>query len=57
MTFHVMCVHMILSSDLLLSVHLAELNRLAICSLCNLTICNISYFPFWLDLGSDCFSS
>ena len=30
-----------------------------LCSLCILTICNISYFPFWfcrLDLGSDCFA-
>ena len=33
---------------------------LTICSLCNLTICHFSYFPFWfrgLDLGSDCFRS
>ena len=32
------------------------LTRLTICSLCILTICNFSYFPFWfwgLDLGSD----
>ena len=28
------------------------------CVLCIVTICNLSYFPFWflgLDLGSDCF--
>ena len=33
--------------------------RVIICSLCILTICNISYFPFWfegLDLGSYCLS-
>ena len=23
------------------------LNRMTICSLCDLTICNFSYFPFW----------
>ena len=36
------------------------LPRLTICSLCILTLCHFSYFPFWfwgLDLGSDCFSS
>ena len=36
------------------------LTRRTIYSLCILTICNFSYFPFWfwvLDLGSDCFSS
>ena len=36
------------------------LTRLNICSLCILTICKISYFPFafrGLDLVSDCFSS
>ena len=32
------------------------LTRLTMCSLCNLTICNFSYFPL-LDFGSDCFSS
>ena len=50
MTFHFMCVHIILSS-----VSVAEwppfgkklLTRLTICSLCILTICNMSYFPFW----------
>ena len=52
-TFHLMCVHIIFSS-----VSVAEwplfgkklLNRLTICPLCILTICNtcISYFPFWL---------
>ena len=33
---------------------------LTICSLCILTICNFSYFPFRFwgpDLGSDCLSS
>ena len=32
------------------------LTRLTICSLCILTICNFSYFPFWFrgrNLGSD----
>ena len=38
--FHLMCVHVILSSVRLLSGHL-----LGICFLCILTICNISYFP------------
>ena len=63
LTFHLMCVHIIFSSVLV-----AEwpyfgkelLPRLTICSLCILTLCNFSYFPFWfsgLDLGSDCFSS
>ena len=57
MTFHLTCVHIISSS-----VWVAEwlLTRLTICSLCIWTICNFSYFPFWvlaLDLGSDCFSS
>ena len=36
------------------------LTRLTICSLCILTICNFSYFPYGflgLDLGFDCFSS
>ena len=49
-TFHLMCVHIIFSS-----VSVAEwspfgkqlLIRLTICSLCILTICYISYFPFW----------
>ena len=63
MTFHLTCVHIILSS-----VWVAEwpsfgkqlLTRLTICSICILTIYNFSHFPFWflgLDLGSDCFSS
>ena len=51
-----MCVHILFSS-----VWVAEwppfwkelLTRLTICSLCNLTICNFSYFP--VCLGSDCF--
>ena len=62
MAFHLMCVHFFSS------VWAAEwppfdkllLTRLAVCSLCTLTICNISYFPFWfwrVDLGSDCISS
>ena len=50
MTFHLMCVHIISSS-----VSVAEwplfgkelITQLTICSLCILTICNISYFPFW----------
>ena len=50
MTFHIMFVHIIFSS-----VKVAEwppfgkelLNRLTICSLCILTICILSYFPFW----------
>ena len=50
MTFHLMCVHIIFSSVLV-----AEwpyfgkelLPRLTICSLCILTLCNFSYFPFW----------
>ena len=61
MTFHHMCVHIIFSS-----VWIAEwpffgnemLTRLTICSLCILTICNFSYFPFCirgLELGSDYF--
>ena len=36
------------------------LTRLTMCSLCILTICNFSYFPFsfrGLDLGSGCFRS
>ena len=63
MTFRLTCVHIIFSS-----VWVAEwppfgkelLTRLAICSLCILTICNFSYSPFWdigLDLASDCFST
>ena len=58
---HLMCVHIIFSW-----VWVGEwppfgeelLTRMAICSLCILTICNFSYFPFWfwvLDLGSDFF--
>ena len=61
--FHLTCVQISFSS-----VWVAEwppfgkkmLNRLTICILCILTICNFSYFPFsflGLDLGSDCFSS
>ena len=57
-----MCVHITFTS-----VWVAEwptfwkelLTRLNICSLCILTICNFSYFPFWfrgLELGSNCFS-
>ena len=50
MTFHLMFVHISLSS-----VYVAEcqpfgkklLTRLIICSLCIMTICNFSYFPFW----------
>ena len=61
MTFHLIRVHIIFSS-----VWVAEwphfwkelLTRLTTCSLCILTICNFSYFPFFEgDLGSDCFSS
>ena len=36
------------------------IHGVTICSLCILTICNFSYFPFWflvLDLGTDRFSS
>ena len=36
------------------------LARVAVCSLCILTICNFIYFPFWFfraALVSDCFSS
>ena len=52
MTFHLMCIHIILSS-----VWVAEwppfgeelLSRLAVCSLCILTICNIGYFPFCFE--------
>ena len=51
MTFHLTYVHIIFSS-----VMVADwppfgkklLTRLTICSLCFLTICNLSYFPFWL---------
>ena len=47
---HLMCVHIIFSSVLV-----GEwpyfgkelLPRLTICSLCILTLCNFSYFPFW----------
>ena len=57
-TFHLMCFHILFRS-----VWVAEwppfgkelLTRLTICSFCILTICNLSYFPFWvcgLDLGS-----
>ena len=52
MTFHLTCVNIILSS-----VWIAEwppfgkwlLTRLTICSLCILSICNYSYFPFWFE--------
>ena len=62
-TFHLTCVHIILVRFRLLSGHLLEkkaahsVNHVLFCIL---TICNISYFPFWflgLDVGSDCFSS
>ena len=57
MTFHLTCIHIILSL-----VWVAErslfgkylLYRLTICSLCILTICNFSHFSFWFC--SDCFS-
>ena len=50
MKFHCTGAHIIFSS-----VWVAEwppsgkqlLTRLTICSLCILTICNVSYFPFW----------
>ena len=50
-TFHLTCVHINFTF-----VSVAEwlpfgkyiLTRLTLCSLCVLTICNISYFPFWL---------
>ena len=50
LTFHITCVHIILSSVLV-----AEwpyfgkelLPRLTIYPLCFLTICNFDYFPFW----------
>ena len=53
MTFHLTCVHIIFRS-----VSVAEwppcgkllLTRLTICSLCILTVCNISCFPL-LELG------
>ena len=50
MTFHLMFVHIILSSVLVAEwpTFEKELNpRLTICSLCILAICNFSYFPFW----------
>ena len=55
MTFHLMCVHIMFSSF-----SLAEwppfgkelLTRLTICSLCILTICNISHFLFWVLIAS-----
>ena len=49
-TFHLMLVHIILSSvwDTEWPPFGKELlARLTICSLCFLTICNFSYFPFW----------
>ena len=42
--FHLTCVYIIFSSVRLLSGQL--ITRLTMCSLCILTICNISYFPF-----------
>ena len=62
-TFHLMIVNIIFSL-----VWVAEWppsgkklpTRLTICSLCILTICYFSYFPFWFlgrDLGSDSPSS
>ena len=50
MTFHLTCVHNIFSSVLVAvwqPFGKKLLIRLNICSLCVLTICNISYFPFW----------
>ena len=49
-TFHLMCFHIIFNL-----VWVAEwpsfgkelLTRLTICSLCILTMCDFSYFPFW----------
>ena len=49
-TFHLMCVQIIVSSVLVVewpSFGKELLTRLTICSLCILSICNISYFPFW----------
>ena len=60
MTFHLMFVHIIFSSDVTEWPSFGKelLTRLTKCSLCILTICNFSnmYFPFWFwrrNLGSD----
>ena len=48
--FHLMCVHIIFSSFWVaerLSFGKELHTRLTMCSLCILTICNFSYFPFW----------
>ena len=50
LTFHLMCVHIIFSSVLVAEWQYFGkelLPRLTISSLCILTICNFSYFPFW----------
>ena len=48
-TFHLTCVHIIFSSVAKWAPFGKQLlTRLVICSLCILTICNISYFPFGL---------
>ena len=49
-TFHLMFVHIIISSDWVaewLPFGKELFTRLTICSLCILTICNFSYFPFF----------
>ena len=49
-TFHFMFVNIISSSVLVVEwppFGKGLLNRLTICSLCILTICNFGYFPFW----------
>ena len=53
-TFHLMFVHIIFSSAWAAewSPFGKELStRLTICSLCILTVCNFSYFPFWFEGG------
>ena len=63
MLFHLTCVHIILVRFRLLSCHILGNScsfGLLYVLFCILSICNISYFPFWfwgLDLGCDCFSS
>ena len=63
MTFHLMCVHITfcpVSVAVWPTFWKYLLTRLTICSLCILTICNISYLPFWflgLGLCFDCFGS
>ena len=56
---HITCVHIILVVEWPpLGKELPT--RLTTCSLCILTVCNFSYFPFWfseLKLGSDSVSS